>query len=367
MLCKGWAGLLLVVLPSFARAEITSYHNANPVGWMHMLPVGETPGWTSKTWFNLEINEANIWGTPLTMTDRRNGDTYTYRADFDQTSVIADIGFQLHPRLAFALEIPYANHNSGFLDDFIDQFHVFIQTTRFERNDYPKYQNHFTVTKNGQELLNSNHAEGVGGFKSKMKLWLKQWRGKSKGACECGLALSAQVKFPVQAAAGGLSSGSYDYTGLVHAGIPLWQESGFWFTGGLTRLGKNHLFEGWPMREWVQMYEGTLNLGLSKSWGLLLQMRYESPLFRKEDLDIVYTETDEHNRSIERVNSGWNSLVHWRGSESIGFRYQFANGSQINLLLIEDWGRGKYDSSGAFTYINNAPDVEFITQWHFVF
>ncbi len=361
------ATFLIALLPAFARAEFTSYHLANPVGWMHMLPVGESPGWEKTSWFNLEVSQANIWSTPITFTDRRNGDVYTFRADFEQTSAIAEIGFQLAPRVALAFEVPYANHNGGFLDDFIDQFHIFIQTDRFERNHYPKFQNLWTVTKNGNDLLAPGHSEGVGNLKTKLKLWLKQWRGKAPGVCECGLAVSVQVKFPMQAAAKGLSSGSHDYTGMIHFGFPFWQESGFWFSAAATKLGKNKLFAGWPMRDWSQMYEGTVNLGLTQHWGFLMQMRYESPLFRKEDLDILYSYSNDHDQTVERVNSSWNSLVHWRGSEAVGFRYRFANGSQANFLLVEDWGRGKYDSSGAWTYINNAPDVEFVTQWHFVF
>jgi hypothetical protein len=360
--------LLLLLFTLDTRAELISYHNANPVGWMHLLPVGETPGWSTPMWVNIELNQANIWSTPFTMTDKRNGDVYSYRADFEQSSAIADIGFAILPNLAFAVEVPYANRNGGFLDDFIDQFHIAIQTDRFERNDYPKYHNSYSITKNGQSILNSQHAEGVGGFKTKLKYWLWQKRAAKPGICDCGLALSAQVKFPVRGSYGGLSSGSYDYTGMINFGLPFWQNSGFWLSAAVTKLGNIPMFAGWPMRSWSQMYEAAVNLGLSENWGLLMQGRFESPLFRAEDLNFNYTYTDTRDRSMERINSSWNSLVYWRGSESIGFRYLLGkNGTQANFLFVEDWGLGKYDSTGGWTYINNAPDVEFITQWHFVF
>lgn len=359
--------LLTLFFPLGTKAELLSFHNAHPIGWMYALPVGATPGWSTPTWFNLEFNQANIWNTPLTMTDRRNGDTYTYRADYEQSSAIADFGLQLLPRLALSFEVPYANHNGGFLDDFIDQFHLLIQTDRFERNNYPKYKNNIQFTKNGVDLYKTNHAEGVGGFKTKLKLWLLKWQSPTPGACDCGLAVSGHVKFPTQTSDHGLSSGSNDYTGMVHLGMPLGSSSGLWLTSAFTKLGHNRVFEGLPMRTWSQMYEASLNMGLDTNWGVIMQVRYESPLFNKDDLQIKYSYAEPHNQAIERVNSGWNSLVYWRGAESIGLRYRWGMGSQINFLFVEDWARGKYDSTGGFAYINNAPDVEFLTQWHFVF
>jgi hypothetical protein len=358
---------LICLLGRSAAADFLSYRNANPVGWMHLLPVGETPGWGSRAWIDIEVQQANVWNMEFSMTDRRNGDVYTYKADFEQTSAIANIGFQLFPTLAFSVEVPYADRNGGFLDDFIDQFHQVIGSDRFLRNFGPKYGNAFVVQTNGEDRLPSTHGDGLGGFKLKLKWWFLQWHSPTPGACDCGLALSAQVKFPNGSKAHDLTSGSNDYSGLVHFGFPINSGSAFWATAGVTKMGRNDIFAGWPTRSWQQMYESVLDIGFTKVFGLILQARAESPLFDAAYLDFNYTTDDEDGRIEERMASGFNSLVRWRGSEAGGFRWRWGKGSQINLLIIEDWGLGTWDERSDKLYVNNAPDVAFITQWHFLF
>jgi len=347
--------------------ETISYRLAHPVGWMHLLPVGEAPGWSQSRWFNLEVAQANIWGIPFEMTDKRNGNVYFYQADYEQTSAIANFGWALGSQVAVAFEVPYANHNGGFLDDFIDQFHVLIQSDRFQRQMHPKFSNKLVIKKNGVDQLSSSHAEGVGSLKTKLKIWFWQIKSATPGACDCGAAASFHVKAPTQKAERGLSSGGIDYTGMLNIGFPLFEASGFWFTTAVTYLDGNKVFRDWPMRRWLQMYEASLTFGITQSWSFVLQGRYESPLFSKEHVEFTYNYDQPRNRDLERSNSGWNSLMYWRGSESFGFKYRWSDGDYANFLFVEDWGRGKYDSSGAVTYINNAPDVQFLTQWHFGF
>lgn len=357
----------LLVGQSNAFASRASYRNAHPMAWMHLLPVGETPGWSSSSWLNLELNHSNVWNHTFSFTDRRTGDVYSYTADFEQSSAIAELGLQLLPRLAVSAEVPYANRNGGFLDDFIDQFHVAIGSNRFLRNYHRDFGNQFEVETNGRRALTTDRAEGVGNFKIKMKYWMLKWQGSSAGACDCGLAISGQVKFPAQKRSLGLSSGTNDYSALIHLGAPLWQNAGVWATAGVTKLGANETFAGWPRRDWQQMYEITFDLGIGKRFGLLIQGRAESPLLMREHLDYNYTTSDEDGKLAERVASGWNSLVHWRGSQSFGIRYRWGKGSQVNLLMVEDWGIGNNDRRSDVLYVNNAPDIAFITQWHFLF
>lgn len=355
------------ILTSQAFASRTSYRNAHPIGWMHLLPVGEQPGWSSSAWVNAEMNHANIWNMEFDMTDRRNGNTYTYKADFEQSSIIAELGYALGERLALSFEIPYANRNGGFLDDFIDQFHQLIQSDRFFRHLNEDFDNDYVVRTNNQDNLASGKAQGVGAVKPKLKYWLWQLNSPTPGVCDCGFAISGQVKFPLQARQFGLSSGSNDYTGLAHLGVPLGKYSAAWTTAAFTKLGKNDTFAGWPRREWHQMYELSLDLGAGPRFGLILQARMESPLFMKEHLSYQHTYADEPQQAAERVASGWNSLTAWRGSQSIGLRWRWGEGSQINFLMIEDWAFGSKDRRGEWLYTNNAPDVAFISQWHFVF
>jgi hypothetical protein len=349
-----------------ALAEFTSYHNAHPVGWMNEAPVGEMPGWSAPHWFNLEVAQANIWNLQGSFTDNRTGDVYTYKADYEQTTTVLDTGFAMGP-LSFSVEVPYANHNSGFLDDFIDQFHMFGHFDRFLREDFPKFGNHFAVQKNGQTTLVTDKPEGVGNIRTKLKWWIFPWRSPTPGVCECGFAVSAQVKFPVQRAEFGLTNGKDDVTGMIHLGVPIGTINGAWFTAAVSKNGYNETFAGWPQRQWQQMYELSLNIGIDKNIGILAQARMESPLFEQKYLTFNYTQSDPESMGAEREASAWNALTEWRGSENIGLIWRWGQGSSINFLIVEDWGLGDRDHIGTWNYVNDSPDVSFVTQWHFVF
>jgi hypothetical protein len=363
-----WIALICFVLPWPALAMRASYRNAHPIGWMHLLPVGETPGWgLSAAWVDIELNHANIWNMESTYTDSRTGDIYKYKADFEQSSAIVNMGFRLSSTLALGVEVPYANRNGGFLDDFIDQFHQVIDSDRFLRHLNDDFGNSFVVQKNGEDMLASERGQGLGGTKVKLKWWPLQWRSVTPGVCDCGVSFSLQAKFPTQARKFGLSSGNNDYSGLMHMGAPIGKYSAVWATGAVTKLGPNDTFGDWPRREWLQMYELSLDVGFGPSFGILLQARTESPLFMQEHMDFNYTQSDEDARVGERIASGWNSLTAWRGSQVLGARWRWGQGSQVNFMIVEDWGTGHRDQRKDFLYVNNAPDVAFVSQWHFVF
>ena len=360
-----WWVCILFSCPAFASRA--SYRNAHPVGWMHLLPVGETPGWTSKVWANMEFNHANIWNMQSSFTDRRTGDVFTYKADFEQSSSIFNFGFALSDSLALGFELPYANRDGGFLDDFIDEFHQVIGSDRFLRHLNEENANSFVIKKNGVDQIVNANGSGMGGAKVKLKYWPVKWKSPTPGICDCGISFGLQAKFPTQARKFGLSSGNNDYSGLLHLGIPMFKYSALWATGSVTKLGPNETFGDWPRRDWLQMYEISLDFGLGRSFGILLQARTESPLMMQEHLDFNYTQTDENSRVGERIASGWNSLTAWRGSQVLGARWRWSQGSQANIMIVEDWGTGKRDQRHDWLYVNNAPDVAFITQWHFVF
>lgn len=359
--------VICVLFSAPVNAELTSYRNAHPLGWMHSLPVGETPGWNGRGWFNLELNHANIWNKEFEMVDRRNGAVYTYEADFEQSTAVVDMGVALSKEFAFAVEIPYANRNGGFLDDFIDQFHQFIQSDRFLRHLNDEFENSYVMRTDGEDHMSTPHGQGVGNVKFKFKWWPIQWFSKTPGVCNCGLSFSGQVKVPTQRRESGLSSGHADYSALIHFGVPVWDYVGIWATAAFTRLGENDNIPNWPRRTWAQMYELTMDLGMGKNFGFVIQVRTESPLLMTEHLEYQYTTNDPNSQQVERIASGWNSLVEWRGSQGLGFRWRWGKGHRANLLLIEDWGLGDKDNRGDNLYVNNAPDVAFVSQWHFVF
>jgi hypothetical protein len=358
---------MVLALLSFCVHAETSYHFLGPVSGMYDLPVGESAGWSSSTWFNLELTAGSIWNHGAHFTDTRNHNDYYLFADYEQETAVAEIGQALTQNIAVAVEVPYVNHNGGFMDDFVDQFHTFIQSDRFMRDSNPKFGNHMVVQTNGVNQLSSEHAEGAGNMKAKLKYWMYHLNSPTPGACDCGLAVSGQVKFPLQSRLHGLTSGQNDYSGLIHLGIPFASNSGIMTTAAFTKLGRNDTFQDWPMRTWQQMYELDLHLGLGKSWSVILQARAESPLFNKQYLNFTYTTTDDQEMLEERVASGWNSLVEWRGNEDIRFRYSWGKGSYWDFGFVEDWGIGSEDQATDGLYVNNAPDFQFMTTMHFSF
>ena len=36
-------------------------------------------------------------------------------------------------------------------------------------------------------------------------------------------------------------------------------------------------------------------------------------------------------------------------------------------MFVEDWGTGTQNRASDGLYVNNAPDYQFMTQWHFAF
>ena len=368
MTCTLRTGVLaLAFFFSSADAEQLGFHFLGPISAMYALPVGESPGWSTPTWFNLEIAAGNIWNHGAHMKDNRTGDDYYVFADYEQETAVAEFGQQISPGLALAVEVPYINHNGGFMDDAVDHFHELIQSDRFGRDENPLFGNHLVIQKNGINQLQSEHAEGAGNLKAKLKWWMWKWLSPTPGACDCGLAFSGQVKFPLQPREHGLTSGHNDYSGLIHFGIPFAKSSGVNATAAFSRLGANDTFAGWPRREWSQMYELNLTLGMTSHWAVVMSARAESPLFNKEYLDFQFTKAGEQDKLEERIASAWNSLVEWRGSEHIAVRYGWGAGSSINFAFVEDWGIGSEDQASDGLYVNNAPDFQFMTQWHFVF
>jgi hypothetical protein len=331
-------------------------------------PVGETPGWTGPFWFNFEVSQASTWNIPAKFNDTA-GNTYNYKGMFEQSSAIGEIGFEVIPSwLAFSIEVPYANHNSGFFSDFVRQFHWAVGSDTFERPSYPGYQDTYQIGYNNVDQFQTDRPEGVSNLKFKLKLWLLNWMGDDAGSCDCGLAVSAQLKAPVAPANQGLTSGSTDISELIHLGIPLFSHSGIWFTAAFTQLGNNESMLNWPTRHDQEMYEMATDIGLTDSgFGFMFTARYISPALNGEGLTFNDgSVTDPLQLAADREASGWNGLVYWRGAEAIGFRQRFQNGWQINFLFQEDFAIGNMDGRSDGLYINDAPDFSFILQFHLV-
>lgn len=352
--------VFLFFLWSFSSyAQMTSYHLAHPVGWMYYLPTGETPGWSQKQYINLEFSESNVFNRSAQFTNLRTNETIEYEADFEQTTLILEGGYAFTDDLMVSLELPISYRGGGIFDNVIDEFHQAISSDRFLRQTVAARRNEFNIYQNGGQLIRTNYFSGMlSTIKSKVKYRAIPWKD------EYGLSFSAQLKSSYGPNSG-FNSGGMDFSFLIHAGAPLWQKSGIWFTSGFTKISPNPVFSDWSARQWVQMYELALDLALTDHWGALGYYRMESPLFNAGEFEFQYTTSSAKSQVEERVASGWNSLMYWRGSQGFGGRYRWDDGDQFNFLMIEDWGYGGYDRRHSFFYVNNAPDVAFVLQYHY--
>ena len=362
-----WLALALWTAAPAAFGELTSIHNAHPLGWMHHSVVGESPGWTNRAWVNFEFNQANVWNKEADFTNRDTGRTQTFEADFEQTSVIADFGFALSPRWALSFEVPYADRSGGFMDAAIDQFHVLVGSTRFLRNRFGEFGNHLILEDDGVDQLSTPRAAGVGSTRIKLKHWLWAWRAAGPGACDCGFAVSAQLKVPLGPAREGLSSGDIDSSVLAHLGVPLGRDSGAWITAAYSRLGTNRAWAAWPRRRDQRMLELSADVGVYANFGVVLQVRTESPLMEVGALRFEPLSTDAQAVKYERLSTGWNALAFWRSTEALGVRWRWGQGQQVSLLATEDFGAGNRDELGTALYSINAPDFALVSQFHLVF
>ena len=142
----------------FSSAKVpSSFKTPNPLGWMHMLPGGEAPGWYAPTWFQVDVSQANIWNAPIQLMNMKTGDIYDYQADFGQTSGLIEIGGALTDFLSLSLEIPFTTRGGGILDQTIDEFHTIIGSDDFSRPHYPKMNTALWWPRTGKTITTNLH------------------------------------------------------------------------------------------------------------------------------------------------------------------------------------------------------------------
>ena len=110
-------------------------------------------------------------------------------------------------------------------------------------------------------------------------------------------------------------------------------------------------------------YELDADVGVYANFGLVAQLRTESPLMDVGGMEFQPLSTDPRAIKYERVSTAWNALNFWRSLPSFGIRWRWGQGQQINILATEDFGTGNRDELGTAFYSNNAPDFGFVTQF----
>lgn len=345
-----------MVSTSSSWAWESSYYLQHPLTWASLLPTGESPGWKTNSWTQVELSEANVWNTDIKLYNYQSEKYIKYVADFEQTSLVLEYGRAINSQWAHSLVLPITYRGGGFLDHFIDQYHIFIHSQRMNRDEYPENRFRLDMSVDDVSLFSTSKRLGVGNVKYKLKYWPWQIKGN---ACACGFSTSLQIKAPVDSYKNGFTTGEFDYTSLSAIGIPLGNLSAIWFNFALTYVSKNRLTEDWSFRQWHQMYELSIRWGLNSKWNIPLHLRMESPFVRKDYLALVNDTDESYEKYTQRVGASWQSLTQWRGSESIGIQYLASDTQKWDFTLVEDWGFGRYNNTSSRVYLNNAPDVVF--------
>lgn len=105
----------------------------------------------------------------------------------------------------WGIEIPYLSHSSGFLDNFIDDWHQFFGLPRGGRENVPFDQLRFIYTRNGVERLHVTDASrGIGDIRL-----LAGWQQPGRGTAD--VALRASLKLPTGDAEQLHGSGAADF------------------------------------------------------------------------------------------------------------------------------------------------------------
>lgn len=356
----------LLTFGGFAYGSTLSPRSTHPLAFMHGLPSGESPGWKNKKWFHSELQYGNYWNAPSSFEDKRTGDFYTYRTDFEQALLYLESGFALNKELAVSVGLPIVYRYGGFMDQALDDWHIFVGADRFRRPYFQKNKSRWSIERNGIEQLTSPTSNGLGNALLKMKYWFYQIHdpeGEPAYKESLGASISTQIALPLRGASSGLSTGNTELSALLHFGSHVAGKLYFWGSASLTKKAPSPLMTDWPQKTWAQMYEACFEYKLKENWTLIAQLRYESPLMEASYLNFIYHSTEDKYQDAERAASGWNGLTSWRATESLGFRYRVAENKTFTFLFQEDFTLGDNDGRGNIFYVHGTPDVALIGQF----
>jgi hypothetical protein len=344
-----------------ARADLPVMADEHPIGWMHGLNLGSSPGWEKNFWIHQQLSLANVWSMPADFVRPSTGKTLHYQADYEQTSEVLSAGFALSDGFALALETAAASRGSDLLDKGIDDYHAALGFYRYQRDAYARGKSQFVVQTDGVSKLSSESASGLSYGKVYFKFWPLRY-----GGCRCGFGFDLAIKWPMGDAARGLSSGGTDYTFAPALALPLGRASSFKISASVTYAEKNEVFEDWPRNKWLFGTEAGWDVALGGHWGFIFLAGMQSPFMDEKDLRVAHVYAKKEDQNQYQVSSAWNSLVAWRGRQSLGPRLRWSAG-EMSLLATEDWGFGARDPDGSLVYVDNAPDltVGFYTQLYF--
>lgn len=350
--------LVLTAHPSLAQT--LSARHTHPISWQHMLPSGEAPGWSKDSWIEFEVINGNHWAAPAKFKNKATGKELTFTADYEQTSLFVEFGKALSKKYALAIEVPYAARHEGTTSDkFIDDFHDFFHFDDFGRPKYKDGQSIFETSTDGVRRGPYNAPSGAGNIKLKLKYWPVQMERNT------GVGFGLHLKVPFEDKEKGMTSGEVDATAMMNLAFPIFEKSTVYTTFAVTYAKNNWMFADWPRNELLWMMDFMFDFALGEKWGIILDFSFNSPLMKKNKLDLVYSGTTDKDKVYEKIASGYNSLVEIRGQQMVGLRRKFGNDNLWMIYFLEDWGPGDKDNNNDMVYSTGQPDFAIGTKFIF--
>ena len=183
-------------------AQIRAFHNINQLPFKQIFglpsldnnPLAEAGKWR----LNLIANISNTYSNAIGAGEQLATDCETLRG-----SLIVNYG--LRDNVQLSLEVPYINHSRGFLDDFIYDWHDFLNQPQNGRTKSSSDQLFIFYKSEGATLFNlSDPKSGIGDIRLSAA-FTRPWKNRA-------LNISAELKFPTGDYAKLTGSGGYDFS-----------------------------------------------------------------------------------------------------------------------------------------------------------
>jgi hypothetical protein len=200
------AVVLLSSLYSAEAAEIRAFHNINllPFKQIFGLPsLDNSPLTEAGRWrVNAITNLSNTYDISVGPNEQIVSDVETFRA-----TLIVSYG--LRDNWQLSVEVPYISHDSGFLDDFIYDWHDFFNMPQNGRNkDNSDMLWISYLSGSGSFFVMSDPQSGIGDIRLN-SAYTRPWKNRA-------LVFSTELKFPTGEFDKLTGSGGFDfYVGLI--------------------------------------------------------------------------------------------------------------------------------------------------------
>ena len=196
------AVVLLSLINSAEAAEIRAFHNINqfPFKQIFGLPsLDNSPLTEAGRWrLNVIANLSNTYDISVGANDQIVSDVETFRS-----TLIVSYG--LRDNWQLSVEVPYISHDSGFLDDFIYDWHDFFNMPQNGRTkDNSDMLRILYLSGSGSFFEMSDSRSGIGDIRIN-SAYTRPWENRA-------LIFSTELKFPTGDFDKLTGSGGYDFS-----------------------------------------------------------------------------------------------------------------------------------------------------------